>query len=429
MAIHWLVPVLVLTVALVLVCVDDAEAQPKGFNYDEAKVPAYTLPDPLTFNDGTKVKSADLWKNKRRGEVLDLFKQHVFGAMPPAKKIARAETHSYKEDALDGKARLLQVTLHLTDDDNGPSIPVCIFLPPEGKTSGPVPAFLGYNFNGNHTVHPSEDIRMSAVWERRKGATPKVPDESTRGKSASRWQVEMILERGYALATVYYGDVDPDFHDGFKDGIHTLYPDYQNRDDNWTSIGGWAWGLSRVLDYLETNDHVDAKRVAVIGHSRLGKTSLWGGATDERFALVISNNSGCGGAALARRRFGETVKRINTSFPHWFCKTHKQYNDNEDAMPVDHHELIALMAPRPVYVASAEDDRWADPRGEFLSCVGADPVYRLLGTEGLPTHDWPPVNTPVVGRIGYHVRTGKHDVTAYDWEQYLNFADKWFSKR
>ena len=395
-------------------------------NYDETQVPRYLLPDPLLLADGSRVTTAAQWQDQRRAEVLELFKQHVYGAMPPARPRIGTIHSRLERNALGGLAMRLEVTLCLQyPPEHGPNIRALIYLPRNASKDNPCPAFVGYNFGGNHTVHADPGIHLSTVWDRRKGSQPKLADASTRGSKASRWAIEKIVSRGYALITVYYGDVDPDFYDGFQNGVHALYPEYQNRGDNWTSIGAWAWGLSCVLDYLEDgNAMIDASRVAVIGHSRLGKTSLWTGATDERFALVISNNSGCGGAALARRRCGETVQRINTSFPHWFCTQHKVYNENEHALPVDQHMLIALIAPRPIYIASAESDRWADPRGEFLSAVGADPVYKLLGTAGLPSHEWPAVNTPVVGRIGYHVRTGKHDVTDYDWEQYLAFADK-----
>jgi len=309
-----------------------------------------------------------------------------------------------------------QVTLYFNRDQSGPALNVCIFMPKgDGREAKPYPAFLACNFAGNHTVHEDSNIRKPSGW---------VYQKLERGGKSSRWPIEKIVKRGYAVVTLCYGDIDPDSNDGFKNGVHQLFPKYQNRDDNWAAIGGWAWGLSRVLDYLEGYDQIDATRVAMMGHSRLGKTALWAGATDERFALVISNNSGCGGAALARRRFGETVQRINTALPHWFCKNHKRYNNNEGAMPVDQHMLLSLIAPRPVYVASAENDLWADPRGEFLSCVGADPVYKLLGTKGLPQHTLPEVGRPIAGQIAYHIRTGKHDVTEFDWQQYLNFADQ-----
>ncbi|MCB1099304.1 MAG: acetylxylan esterase [Verrucomicrobiae bacterium] len=390
-----------------------AQAEKFVPNYDEAKIPDYVLPDPL---EG--VGSADDWA-KKRAEIFRLIEREMFGKAPrySGEKIAFAEDIPSFE-ILDGRARVSQPLLTIAGQD----VRVLMIQPANVSAISAVPAIIGYNFGGNHTVISDPRIALGTVWGRG-GEGERKAEDAERGKSASRWAVERIVDAGFALVTIYYGDVDPDFDDGFKNGIFAQFP--APKPDEWGSIAGWAWGLSRVLDFLEQNDRgIDAKRVAVFGHSRLGKTSLWAGASDPRFALVISNDSGCGGAALSKRAIGETVGRINTVFPHWFCDNFQRYNDNEAAMTFDAHMLLALIAPRPLYVASAEEDQWADPHGEFLACVAADPVYRLLGTDGLPQKEMPKVNEPIQGTIGYHIRTGKHDVTDFDWQQYLQFAAK-----
>lgn len=410
-----------------------AGAQQRDNNYDEAKVPAYTLPDPLVMAGGQPVRSAAQWYKQRRPEILALFEKHVYGRTPAGGPRARFGTASADTRALNGAAVRKQVTIFFSKDDSGPKMDLLLYLPANAK--GRVPVFLGLNFGGNHTVAADPGIKLGDVWERAgsgRELTKTAASDDKRGSAASRWQVEKILARGFGLATAYYGDIDPDFDDGFQNGVHPLfYKPGQTRPEpgEWGAIGAWAWGLSRALDYLESDKDVDAKHVAVFGHSRLGKTALWAGAQDTRFAMVISNDSGEGGAALSRRMFGENVKDLNTSFPHWFCEGYREYNDHVSDLPVDQHMLLALIAPRPLYVASAADDLWADPKGEFLSAAQASAVYRLLGRKGLGTGRMPDIQQPVGQNVRYHVRDGKHDVTAYDWEQYLSFAEWQFRKK
>lgn len=396
-------------------------------HYDELQVPDYILPDPLTYEDGTPVASSDEWYNLRRPEILAMFEHVVYGRMPGTPKTLLVDVTSVVDGALDGLATRKEMTLRFSDDPAIPSVHLLLYVPLHRKA--PVPAFVGLNFAGNHCLESDPTIALpEARVLRRPGDTRSDAEllaEATtrRGTGSARWPVSMILQRGYGVATIHCGDIDPDYDDGFRNGVHALFPRNDSRGDAWGTLGAWAWGLSRALDAFEQDPDVDAERVAVIGHSRLGKAALWAGAADPRFALIISNNSGCGGAALSRRHFGETVRRINTVFPHWFCTNFNAFNDNEAALPIDQHELIALVAPRPVYIASASEDLWSDPRGEFLAAVAADPVYQLLAGTGLSTKDMPDTRNPAHGRIAYHVRAGGHDITPYDWEQYLIFAD------
>lgn len=460
-------------------------ASAQGFrpNYDESKIPQYQLPDPLITESGEQVAEASQWP-ARRDEIMELFTQHVFGRMPDDRRVTcevvrqdtnanngrtvRTELSVIVKSPRSRSVKMGEAATEDSDDDSDEGsegvsedeksieIHVLVDVPKhddadssdassaaEAKTPAAVPAFLGLNFQGNHTITFDPDVRITSSWVRNQNDQTTDANAATdagRGVAASRWPVEMINDRGYALITAYYGDIDPDFDDGFLNGVHGLMPEFIASlppEQRPGSIAAWTYGLSCVLDAIENTPSlgIDISQVAVIGHSRLGKTALWAGATDPRFALVVSNDSGCGGAALSRRAVGETVGRINASFPHWFCDGFEKFNQNENALPVDSHELIALTAPRPIAVGSATEDVWADPRGEFLAAREASVVYELLGLPGLlddqgqqPDEPPGPDHPYSDGAISYHIRTGEHDLTIQDWKYYLDVADRFMKQ-
>lgn len=382
------------------------------------------LPDPLIAQDGSRIGSKEEWNRKRRAEILEMFKRQMYGTAPQAPEKLKFIVFDQDSAALGGKAIRKQVAIYIPGKTDYHLLDLLIFLPKDVKK--PVPLFLGLNFQGNHAVNSDPAIRLSDkwVWIGAGGSVENHPTERSRGAVSSRWPVEMILQRGYGVATVYAGDLDPDYYDDFKNGIHALYPELQNREDNFSTMGAWAWGLSRCMDYFETDSEIDAHKIAVIGFSRMGKAALWAGARDRRFAMVISNESGGGGAALSKRKMGEDLARLNNGNPHWFSKSFRQFNNHEEALPFDQHMLISLIAPRPVYIASAEGDPGSDPEGEFLSAKYASPVYNLFGKEAFDNVSFPQIDHPVMKNgMGYHIRSGKHDITSYDWKQYLKFAD------
>jgi lysophospholipase L1-like esterase len=388
----------------------------------------YPLPNPLLLTNGTPVTSRSQWFDTRRPELLELFTREMYGRSPNRPARMTFQVVDDTPGALGGLATRRQIALWLTGKTNGPKIDLLLYLP--AKAKGPVPLFLGINFWGNHAIHPDPAIHLASTWMESNrnpwvdlsGVTNGLATDACRGINRSQWPVEKILAEGYGLATFYRGDITPDHAHDLTNGVHQLYPELQGRGDNFGTIAGWAWGLSRAMDYLETDPAVAPGLVVALGWSRLGKAALWAGATDERFAGIISIQSGAGGAALSKRLVGEDVKQLNTRFPHWFCRNFSRYNEKEADLPFDQHEVISLIAPRPLYVASAEQDKWADPEGEFLALRAASPVYELLGGTGLPATAWPATNQPVKGQLSYHIRGGVHDVTAYDWDQFLAFA-------
>ena len=408
-----------------------------GYNYDEAKIPPYAMLDPLRLNDGRAVTTAAEWWQQRRPEIVRLFEENVYGRTPANAQIPlRARVVEIDRHALQGRAIRKQIDIYFTaKGESGPKMRLLVYLPLHPRAGSGYgrhrsAVILGLNFGGNQTVLDDPGIEPTPVWSKAKGSGTlehTLPEDATRGTQAQEWQVEKVIGRGYGLATAYYGDIEPDFKDASQYSVRQLFlqpGETAVAGDAWGALGAWAWGLSRAVDYLSTDRDVDAKRIVATGHSRLGKTADWAAAQDERIAAVLSTESGKAGQSLSRREMGETVQHLEHSFPYWFCGNYARWAGHDREIPADGNLLLSLIAPRPLYVASAAGDEWSDPRGEFLSAVSASRVYALLGKQGLGTTTMPAVNQSAMeGDVAYHVRSGVHDVTAFDWDRYLDFLD------
>jgi hypothetical protein len=392
-------------------------AQPRG-NNDEGQVGSYVLPDPLLGADGKRVKDANTWYKKRRPEILKLAEDNQFGRTPGRPKDMTFEVFDKGTPAFNGKAIRKQITIYFSANKTGPKEDLLLYLP--AGAGKPVPVLLNISFSPNLLTVSDPGVRAGEMWSKEKTKVPVVAGRPGIG----RLNVEHILDRGFGVATMYYGDIDPDFPGGTALGVRSLYlkpGQTEPAPDEWGAISAWAWGMSRAMDYLETDSSVDAKRVAIFGISRLGKTVVWAGAHDTRFAMVIASCSGEGGAALSRRNYGETVKDLNTRFPYQFSTNYQKYGDRVNDLPIDAHMLLALIAPRPVLLQTGDGDRWSDPKGEFLAAVAAEPVYQLLGKQGLGSDQWPPAGTPVLHDMGYFMHAGGHGALPADWNVFLDF--------
>lgn len=360
------------------------------------------LPDVLLSSNNTKISTSEQWIEERRPEILSLFRENIYGKSPEITSEQISFSVEETDGMMDGKAIRKEVEITVTGPNGKAAIDLLLFLPKEAQK--PVPVFILINNRSKNNTDPERLLKSDF------------------------WPAETMISRGYGAAAIHVSDAAPDDRHYYQDGVIGLFKTQENKDssDAWGAVAAWAWSASRSMDYFETDKDIDASKVAVVGHSRGGKASLWCGAEDERFAMVVSNNSGSTGAALARKNAGETIRDINSKFPYWFNKNYKKYNGKEDELPVDQHMLISLAAPRLVYVASASKDMYSDPISEFLSCLHAQPVFSLFNLDGLGVEKMPPPGTYLHnGNIGYHIRDGKHDLTEYDWNLFMDYADNY----
>lgn len=406
--------------------VNAPDAMTKQLSFPSAAdLPPGPLTDPLLTFQGGRITTAGEWDRKRRPELKALFAHYMYGTMPPAPK-ASFKVERVDKNFFHGKATEKLVTIFL-GADNAPSIHLLLLVPNHRSQAAPV--FVGPSFSGIYSLVDDPLIPLPSGWM---FSNPSVVNnravEAGRGQQKDVWAIEQSIDRGYAVAVFYYGDVEPDRPDA-TEGIRAWYRKQNpTADYDWGAVAAWAWGISRVVDYLVTDRDLDAKKISVVGHSRNGKAAILAGALDERIALVIPLQAGCGGTSPSRGKIGESVQRINTSFPHWFNAEFKKFNEQPERLPFDQHCLVALCAPRPVLLSNATEDTWANPAGQFEMLQAAEPVYRLFAANPLAATQMPPLGKLIDSRLGYYIRSGKHSMTAGDWKIFLDFADKQFGK-
>ncbi len=388
----------------------------------------FKFPDPLTMLDGTKITTKDDWNTKRKPELRELFQAHMYGRYPTVKTTVTGKVLYEDKAAFGGLATVKEVELSL-GLKNCPPIYLLIAVPNKRPTDGS-PIFVGLNFDGNHAHLDDKNIRLPSGWmlNGRKGVQDHRALEDGRGLSKTQWPIEQIIKSGYAVCTCYYGDISEDRKETAGPlAPFVVDPMLKDRLERTESIMLWAWGVHRMVDFIETMPAINKKRIAVIGHSRLGKTALLAGAYDDRIAAVFPHQAGCGGTGPSRHADvkAESVKRINTAFPHWFSGTFKTYNEALDKLPIDQHLLLAMCAPRPVLYTNAEDDKWANPSGQFEMMQLANPVYQLFGSKGTNSMLPPKLKELNNQQLGYWMRPGKHELNPDDWATFSKFADTW----
>ena len=432
-------------IAVVMLCIfltNSASAQVNRKFEDSVRLKRFDgergldLPDPLVFDNGKRLRNKRSWP-RRRKEIIKLFETHIYGAAPKRNTNKLTPTFKTTKEAdifvtpvpIDAEqvtipAKLKEVEIKFSAD--GPVAHLLLILPADAEK--PCPVFLGLNHRGNHRIHPAKQITINPIWL--DGRVIGMPDEDTRGKNTGRWALRESLERGYGVATVYYGSICPDFGEQSRTGVRSLDRELSLKPDGWGAISAWAWGLQTAMDYLQQEPGVDHDKIVATGFGRLGSVALWAAATDERFAMAICNGGGSAGPGLVRSPTAINIFATR-NHRHWFCDNHNKYDETPSDAPVDQHMLVSLMAPRPVYISSTNSSLYADPQSELLGAFYASPVYRMFGEIGLGIDDpvLPRTGTSIGGKIGYHSKLGSHRINGYDWKHYLNFTDRHFGEQ